>query len=523
MPTTNALLDRKSPQIAEKIGKAIIERMAKRCVWFREKVVNSMGTIPVDQFGRDYKIIKTFHNPVGGVIESDRGRARISIDGDATTIVAPKFHTQQVVQTFPDPLTGVNPNPYRLGIQLHGMLTNLALTMGDLDLEANPNNIGSTIAPRMAGFTNMVANHIELYWWLSQNNDYRLCAISAISAITSTTVSTQTYYTFTFEPDNLCALRFVLGDRLDMYDSTGTDRKNDSQSAAASQTVSTRLNLWVAAVSPMENKVTLAADSNPASWTGNGGVNPANGDILVFANSKLGSSTVLGLFGVESWLKFGGGSNDNYLLGAERDTANAIDVTLHPEFRSYLKENVGILTESKLERYLSMVQMALEAQGWQELDTLVCSYGVTQKYLEQKVGQYMLDRTGRPASISNEGHTGEFGITVGGRKYTMTHSNCMSAQTVYGLRVKGNWQAAVPPSGKGLSRDGMMGGGIPFEFCGKQLGMPGNLVPIFNATGTHTALTTAAMMPGRIRLQWVPNQPVGMKLTGVTEAREFSD
>lgn len=525
-PTVNALLDRKSKQIQERLSKVITEFLAARCPVFRDKVMSSMGVYPQDEIGRDLKIIKVFQNPVAGVFESDRGRNEFGLYGDKTTIVAPKFHTQQVVETFPDPLSGPNPNPFRLGLWLKGFVANLALTIGELDAEANPNYIGQIVAPKMLAFANNIARHIENYWWLSQNKDYRLCALSAVSAVTSTTVGTQTYYTFTAQPDNLATYRFGVGDRIDFYKSDGSDRYNDTANPAASQTFATRLEAWVAAVDPMTNTVTFASDTDPATWDGvASNTRPPDGALVVYANSKIGSSTVKGLAGINSWLKFGSGGDDDYILGAERDTSNEINVHTHPEFKSYSKAVNGVLTESKLQRYFAMAEAAMEMWG-HSIDTVCCSFGIVQRYLEEKVSQFIIQRpaSGAPISLEREGQTGDLTITVNGKKYTLYHSMCIEAQTVYGFKAKNNWKMIVPPSGKGMSRFDKLETGIPFEFVGPVLTGTGSLkLPIYDTSGARSLATTGIQMPGRCRMQWVPEQTSGLKLTGVTESREYSD
>jgi hypothetical protein len=92
---------------------------------------------------------------------------------------------------------------------------------------------------------------------------------------------------------------------------------------------------------------------------------------VVYANSKTqGTNAYTGIAGINSWLKFGSGTNDNFLLGAERDTGNEIDVTVHPEFKSFGVSSVGTLTEHKLRQYIRRFHAAKNKYG-QTIDCLI--------------------------------------------------------------------------------------------------------------------------------------------------------
>ena len=50
-----------------------------------------------------------------------------------------------------------------------------------------------------------------------------------------------------------------------------------------------------------------------------------------------------------------------------------------------------------------------------------------------------------------------------------------------------------------------------------------NKLPIYNSSGSTTLVTEGVQMPGQMRMQLVPDQPAGMKLSGVTQDKVFSD
>ena len=239
-----------------------------------------------------------------------------------------------------------------------------------------------------------------------------------------------------------------------------------------------------------------------------------------------------GIAGINSWLK-GGDANGstfsvaNTLLGndADGDATKQINVNSHPEFKSYVKGSVGTLTEHKLRQYLRGYHRAKEKYG-QYIDCLIASDGVWMNYESQKIGQYMLDRTNRLSSVTNEGSQEGFKFTFDGRTYTGYTSNYIEAGTVYGLRKGGtNWKKYVPPSPKGTQKFDKAEAFIPFEFIAPALGYSTIKVPITKAaTGSgNSLLTEGAQMPGMLRMQLVPDQPSGIKLTGVSYDKLYGD
>jgi hypothetical protein len=243
--------------------------------------------------------------------------------------------------------------------------------------------------------------------------------------------------------------------------------------------------------------------------------------VVYFANGKVsGASGGYGIAGINSWLK-----NSGNLLGNDADSANAIDVAKHPEFKSYFKTSVGTLTEHKLRQYLRGFHRAKEKYG-QSIDTLIASDGVWLNYESQKIGQYMLDRTNRLSSLTNEGSQEGFKFSFDGRTYTGYTSNYIEDGTVYGIKKGGaNWKKYVPPSPKGTQKFDKAEAFIPFEFVGPALGYSSIKVPItkVNTGSGNSLLTEGAQMPGMLRMQLVPDQAAGIKLTGVTTDRQYGD
>jgi len=526
---SGSLLELHEDRIEEVINKNIEVFLPGLDPVWRDTISTSQGVGPADALGRDLKIIKVFMGSMAGVLEQGKPRSDLTLYGDDTDQAGARLYTQNLDQVWPDPTEGPNAMPYRLGVGMRSMMSNIMFTLGELQAEATPAFIGEVIAPKLEGFARNISHTMCNYWYLSQNDNYRL------STITGHTVGDELAtggYNITFTPDNEAYDRYYVGQRVDVYDASGTVRFNDS-AAEAAQTLTTRQKVFVSHIDELKGEVTLWSETDPetdnsSNWEG--GV-VANGCLVVYANSDHalgGTNAFSGFAGVNSWLKSGATTNANtqYLLGDDRDTSNQIDLTLHPEFKSFTKDVSGVLTEHKLRKYLRRFHSAKNKYG-QYIDCLIASDGVWLAYEATKIGREILDRTGRLASVTNEGSSEGFKFTFDGRTYTGYTSTYVEKETVYGIRKGGsNWKRYVPPSQKGTSRFDRADSFVPFEFIAGALTGGSNKLPIYNTDGSDggiTRVTEGIQMPGQMRMQLVPDQPAGLKLTSVTEDKVWSD
>jgi hypothetical protein len=545
--TTGSIFDRQSNRIQEVLNKSLRVFLAGLDPVWRDKAVTSQGVGNSGDLGRDLKIIKTYMGSLTGVIEAGQGFGNKDLYGDLTDSIGSLMHTQQANQAYPSPLEGPNATPYQLGIPMRSLVTNLMITLGEKQADATPALINQVVAPKLTAFARNMALTLCNYWYLSQNENYRLCAISNAVLSTPTPPSgTSTYYRISFNPDNQACHRFARGQRVDILHTNGI-RSNDTAAQVVTGTLTlsqatrgTRVQLVVENVDPLTNTVVLVSNTNTTSFrsslaTGSGGTVATaadlNGAYIVYANSHLengtGTTTFTGIAGINSWLKSGaetGGARPTSLLGAESDSAMHIDVLERPEFKSFKYAVNGVLTEYNMKRYLQRVHSAFEPLG-NTIDTLIASEGVWSAYESQKIGQYRIDRTNRPSSITNEGQAEGFSFTFEGKTYKGHTSRFVEAGTLYGLKLGGsNWKKYVPPSPKGVSKMSEADAFIPFEFvAGAITGTSTNQLPVYQTAsgGGANLVTQASQMPGRIRMQLVPDQVNGMKLTGLTEDRLY--
>lgn len=513
---TGSLFDQHRDRIEEIINKNIDTMMPALDPVWRDTIVTNQGVGKASELGRDMKIIKLFRSGVlTGVLESAYPKDDFVLYGDKTTDLTDIMYKQDVTKTWPDPMDGIKGRLFRMAIPMRAMLSNLQMSLGELQAEATPAFIGDVVAPYLKGFAQNLAHTLCLYWYVSQNETYKVATIASPSAAGSGP------YTLQFQPKELTCDRFYRGQRLDIYSPDGTTRRNESNG--------NRLSVYVSQIDELNNIVTLVS---PADAFGSVQAD----DILMFPNSKKqgGSPAFTGIAGVNSWMKFGdktGGQQDlnrDVLLGQESIEGDRIDVDEHPEFKSFLKNNVGVLTEHKLRQYLRRFHSAKGKYG-QTIDCLIASDGVWLAYEAQKIGQYQLDRTGRLSSLTSEGSQEGFSFTFEGKTYKGYTSNYVENETVYGIKKGGsNWKRYVPPDPKGVTRFQQAESFIPFSFVMPAL--TGGSSPKWPITlagsspaGSTAMITEAVQMPGMLRMQLVPDQPTGLKLTGVTEDRVYAD
>jgi hypothetical protein len=506
----NSLFNAQSTRIQEILNKNIEVFLPALDPAWRDTTVSSQGVGQANLIGRDMKILKIYMGSMAGVLEMADTRSNFVLYGDDTvTNIADKMQTQGLTNTWPDATEGAMAKPYRLGIGMKAMVSNLLVTLGEMQAEATPAFIGEILAPKLEGHARLIAHTLCNYWYISDNTWYSLGTITS----KSTSFSTNTTASFTPGEGNID--RYAVGQRVDVYDTTGATRRNDDGTGK-------RVNAFVTKVDEVKNLVTITVIGLNCHNNATSARNIVNTDMVVYANGAVAGSRGYGIAGINSWLKSTGN-----LLGNDADGSsdNQINVDTHPEFKSFFKSSVGTLTEHKLRQYLRGFHRAKEKYG-QYMDCLIASDGVWLNYESQKIGQYNLDRTGKLSSLTNEGSQEGFKFTFDGRTYTGYTSNYIENGTVYGLRKGGaNWKKYVPPSPKGTQKFDKAEAFIPFEFVAPALGYSTIKVPITKVgTGSgNSLLTEGAQMPGMLRMQLVPDQPAGMKLTGVTYDKQYGE
>lgn len=537
---TGSLWDLQSTRIEEIINKGIEMYLPANDPFWRETVASNMGVQSSDAIGRDFKILKVMMGGHAGVLEQSGPRGDFILYGDAAnTKLGPKLHLQGIVNSFPSALNSPNPSPYRIGIPMRGMVSNLPVMLSELQAEAMDAFIGEAVANKLSGFANMIACQICNYFYLSQSDYYAITNLGDVSATITfeeSVVSSGTFDTAVIDLSsvNVPINRLFWGDRVNIYDSTGTTQVLTASGEGTFIVVATDelkgvIKLMAADASALSSDGTFA-NTTVATF--------ADNDILVYAGSKGSASTpysnssggyFTGLSGLNSWIKPGDTSGGtvtaaNTLLGWEHDTANYINVNTHPEHKSLVYSlNDQPLTEQTLRRLMSLFHRAKGRYGM-TIDTVVASDGVWREYEKQKIGREWIDRTGRLSSINNEGSTEDGNFTYEGRSYRLRTSHWIDDGEVYGFKVGGgNWKRITPPDPRNragsVQRFDRLDSWVPFRFVGTAMGHKSIFFPIYNVAGGQTYLSEALQAPGMLRMQVAPDQAAGMKLTGVATDR----
>tara|TARA_R110002012_G_C11673944_1_gene613409 strand:- start:4329 stop:5876 length:1548 start_codon:yes stop_codon:yes gene_type:complete len=509
--SVGSLFDKDSTRIEEILSKQIDTILPTLDPIWRDTVVSSQGVGAVSEFSKDFQVNKLYRTGMSGVIEQAYPVDDFPLYGeDPTTLGNRLLRSNAPTSTFPDPMDGAKPKTFRLTVPMRAMYTNLSLTLGELQMDATPAVIGDVVSPILQGFAQNLSHTLCNYWYLSQNDSYRLGTVATVS------------YTTLADGVYKCALttteksydRFFAGQRLDIINGADlTDRLNHVGSDQAQ--------VYVEYVDDLKGEVGLISTSDVLKTSF---IDAA--DILVYANSgaKRGDGATNGDFtgiaGINSWMK----STGNLLGGEAAAVASTsrIDVDEHPEFKSFFKGSVGVLTEHKLRQYLRRFHAAKNKLG-QTIDSLTASDGVWLAYEAQKIGQYQIDRTGNLSNLNNEGSAEGFGMTFEGRTYKGHTSQYVEEGTVYGVKTSGgNWKRYVPPDYAGLQSMGEVPSHVPFRFVVPAL-TGGSSVKFPYLLGTGNKMTEAVQMPGMLRMQLIPEQAAGMKLTGVTTDTVYGD
>jgi len=534
---TGSIFNTQSTRIQEIINKSVGMFLPTFDKIWEDTIVSNQGVGPAGDMGRDHLILKTYMGGLTGVIEPGGVGTDWTLYGDpSSTALGSKLYMQGLSRTFPDATQGMNQAVYKLGIPMRSMLANIMLTLGESQAEASPALIGEVIAPKLEGFARHMSQTVCNYWYTSQNTFYSLGTLGNVTVTTG-------YVLGDFNKEikfNLVSgatatytiNRFMVGMRVQIYDTTGaTLRTTASGQSIFVITAVDELTGWVT-MRCIDN-LTLAAF--PATLTA--------GDIVVMANSKGDANTPFthtstgyftGIAGINSWMKTGDTNgtttnNVNTLLGYE-SVSNAggynaaINVNTHPEFKSMFYSNGGLaLTEHTLRKILARFHAAKGKYG-QTIDCLIASEGVWLAYLGQKISREYIDRTGKTASINSEGNQEGMTFSYDGRTYEGYTSTYIETGTVYGIKKKNNWRRYSPPDPARVKKFDRNPSWNPFVFVAPALtGTDSIMMPISAVGSNRTLVTEGSQMPGMLRMQLVPDQPAGIKITSVGEDRLYAD
>jgi len=487
--------------------------------------------------GRDMKIIKTFLGSFSGVMDQGAATDDFTLYGDGNgaadllgTAGQERMRFNNPTNAFPDPTAGPNQTPFQLSIPMRSSYTSLLITLGELQAEAHEAYIAEVIKPKLLGFARMMSHTISSFLYLSQNDNYAINTLTSTDAAALSNPGGTTDDTMTVTPSNMAIDRLEVGLRVNVADSSNSN-------ALITDTAGSDPTFVVTRVDPLKNEYDLMHRSGVNLGTGLSAAIAVN-DFVVYPGSKASGGSFTGYAGLNSWIKTGdttvASNGDTRLLGAEADSTRYIDVNVHTEFKSLGRDYGGqALTEHELRKVTRLFCRAKNKYG-QSIDCFLASDGVDLSMQSQLIGREVLDRTGRVATMRHQGSdNGErpgtgLGFTFDGKSFMMYSSQFVESGTVYGIKTnQANWKRYSPPPPKGVVKSDKLSF-APFYFVGNALnGGSGNIMPYMKVSTTanvgYTLPTEAVQMPGMVRMQMVPEQPAGIKLTNVQEEKIWSD
>jgi len=550
MPTLGSLVDQNSQSIQELIGTNAIQKMSVMEPMFRHTVFDdaAMDTAQ-SELGRGMRIRTVFHGSVAGVIRSGQVSNNISlygdkvaVDGSNNPLFGGRLNVHQATQTLsPNPLESASPRPVTLQSELFSMETTLPMTFGMMQLEATQANIQQYLTPMLDGWANLMNITMSGSLYLDPNNQFRLGSLGPTTG-TGAFVLDGTARTVKFFPTEKCLHRFVEGQQVDFYKSTGTILNK-------SDTTSARVRLFVTAVDEFEGSVLVQAQKDDkaddgtagtfATWATTANITSAAYCVPAFwYNSGFG-----GLYTLRDWIKWAASTAaaDVRLLGSRAiadgptNDPGYIDVRQWPFAKSFHRSSVGILTERTFMGFLQGMMRGAVRYG-HTFDTAIASDGVWLNMWEQRGGREFYPREGgQQTRLGNMGFDQDEMSPVlpfDGGKITCATSRFIESGQVYILRRKGNWRIVTPPDPAGASRGSLQGKNprIPLTFVAKSLGMPTDRIPLMltAASGAGAAILPSEVchLPAVIRMQFMPvrgGQIAQGLLEGVTETRYYSN
>lgn len=195
-----------------------------------------------------------------------------------------------------------------------------------------------------------------------------------------------------------------------------------------------------------------------------------------------------------------------------------------PQFGSLIRDVNSSLDEQKLMKYIARIQHA--RAGMWDIDTLVSTPGVWARLFQDTMvlpavasatatGPSVYQRNG--AVVTYKGGVADApSFSFGGKNYKFLANSWVPAGTLYGMKLRNNWQRVTPPKLPGSGKHGNFG---ELEFIAPLWSGNSNIFyPLSQVGGANAgALTNMLWAPGEMHYELIPDQLQGLKLTRLTE------
>lgn len=462
---------------------------------------SSMNVVRNRGIGQGWKVLKTWVTGVSG------GAKFLSAQGGDVLSGPQNFNMYDTPQSFQGVDEVTAPAYIQTNITLIEHRGNFYLPHQILRADRLNASIGSVVAQNLKGVADLLAQQEAAVFYSSSATTGELGDLgdTSVTVANKTSPAADTsVMVVDLSGTNASGRvhRFRGGMMVDLYDSTGTTKRNAG------------FFLVIDNVDPLDNKIHIRRVDGgvfQVDTTLGGGVtyDTAGGDndIIVIKDSVNQAPK-----GLESWIADGTTVTDFF----------GIDVRNFGQFRSYVPSAISAaLTENILNKHMAKF---FESFPGKKIDTMLTTMGVLIGFIDNidqgglatssDTGRIRYDRNGVPLTI--EAGWEAFRYRFASRAVEIFTSTYASSGTLYAGRIRnGGLTRYVPPPIPGAKVDSRFGTEVEFV---APLGGSGGMQGIFKHAHGTTGATTDFVEAPFVR-QWnvMPTQPNWMKLGSITE------
>lgn len=210
-------------------------------------------------------------------------------------------------------------------------------------------------------------------------------------------------------------------------------------------------------------------------------------------------------FGLNDWIKTSG---TLFNEGGQ----SGIALATYPQFKSIVGTISNYLLDEHINAYTAGYEQSYGRRS--PIDTFITEAGVLTGHMLATDGQSVLERNGVERKVRMGWSV--FEITLGGRSVEVKTSPSVEKGVLFGIALRnGNLKRLVPPRLKGAGSDSRFPGDV--EFPMKAYGPS-----IFKPYHVNSATSEDAEAPLEYWTQYVPDQPLGLKLQSITRSISLS-
>lgn len=493
--------------IRQELQPAILESLPMEDPIWTEILRESVGVARDARIGRDFLVQKVYRTGVGGAGHWGQLAGGDLLDTEAGTATGARI--LDAPRTYPAHNEGTSSEFLTVQISLIKYRGNIHLDESVLLAAELDASIGNVVAMKIKDAARKFASSLTTSFYALATQGSGSDIDNTLGVIGSTHTDPDDSGNAAVVGDsavtvNLSAgqlANFYPGQMLEAFDTVGTARRHSS---AATLRTSGDSFLVVDVVDRVGGTMILRLHGGGTFDT-----EFVTGDLLIpqrdatatfndIRNTASGEAKARAPYGLNDWLK-GSGT----LFNEQGETG--ISLTNYPQFKSVTSALTGVLDEADLNKFLGRFWQ--HYGGHVDLDTIITTMGVINGFTTAQDGAFKWERNDK-ALASKVGWT-TFDYTLNGRNFRVLLSRGLETGACVALSLRDNVKMYVPPSQSQFQTDSRFSPLI--EFVG---GANGSIFKPYH----HNSLTSEYQeAPFRAFLNIVPDDPQGVKLTGLTE------